>query len=535
MNLFVVESPTKAKTVQKYLGRSFSVKATLGHVKDLPTKELGVDEETLKAKYVYVRGKKRVMDALKELARMSAEVYIGTDPDREGEAIAYFVKQELVKVNPSVKRAVFYEITPEAIKKSVQEAGDLNMNMVYSQFARRILDRLIGYKVSPILWKAFKNYKLSAGRVQSPTLRLIVEREREIQSFKVKRYYYVKAILEKDGQLFEALYDYRYENPSDAKDVARRLKEGIFAVMSVRSKKEKVAPPKPFITSSMQSEANAKLGLTAERTQSIAQRLYEQGLITYPRTDSFRMNAKKAKEFMDHIAKRFGKEYVGRLRRFRERPTSQGAHECIRPTSTSTPSLRGEFKALYDLLLRRTLASLMADMEIERKEVVLEVSSPKLKKPLSMKAKGLEVKFDGWAKVYPTDMKEERLPPMEEGEILKLVEVYVEERKTEPPPRYTEGSLVKTLEKLGIGRPSTYATIIKTLKRRGYVVYHRKALKPTETAFQVVDFLLEKFPVLMDYRFTAYMEKALDEVEEGKRHWKDVVREFFSKVMGVSV
>ena len=531
MELFIVESPTKAKTIQRFLGKDFVVRATFGHVKDLPPKELGVDEETLEAKYVYLKGKKKVMDTLKKLAKTAQSVYIGTDPDREGEAIAYFVKEEVVKVNGNVRRVVFYEITPSAIKESLQNAGDVNMNMVQSQFARRILDRLIGYKVSPHLWKALRNYKLSAGRVQSPALRLVVEREREIENFKVKKYYYVKAVLEKDGRTFEAVYDYRYENPSDAKLIAERIKDGIYAVVKVEDKEEKVAPPKPFITSSLQSDANAKLGLPTEKTQSLAQKLYEWGVITYPRTDSYRMNPKKAKEFMAYIAKTFGEKYVGRLRKFREKPTSQGAHECIRPTGLKDRKLSGDMGALFRLIVSRTLASLMADMLLLRRRVDIEVSSPHLKTPLTLKAKGLEVKFDGWSRAYPAEIKEEKLPQLKEGDILRLVRVYVEEKQTQPPPRYTEGSLIKTLEKLGIGRPSTYATIVKTLKQRGYVKSYRRSLKPTDIAFSVVDYLMKHFPVLMDYSFTAHMEKALDEVEEGKRFWKDVVREFFGKVM----
>lgn len=531
MNLFIVESPTKAKTIQRYLGKEFIVRATFGHVKDLPQRELGVDEETLEAKYIYVKGKKKVIDSLKKLARSAQVVYVGTDPDREGEAIAYFVEQEILKVNKNVRRAVFYEITPSAIRESIRNAGELNMNMVYSQFARRILDRLIGYKVSPHLWKAFRNYKLSAGRVQSPALRLIVEREREIESFKVKKYYYVKALLEKDGHLFEATYDYRYENPSDAKLLAERIKDGVCAVVGVKRKEERVPPPKPFITSTLQSDANAKLGFPAEKTQSVAQKLYEWGVITYPRTDSYRMSSTKAKEFMEYIAQKFGQEYVGRLRKFKEKPTSQGAHECIRPTGIKERTLSGDYGVLYRLILSRTLASLMSEMLSEKREVDVEVSSPKLKTPLVLKAKGLEVKFDGWSRAYPADIKEEKLPELKEGELLKLVKVFIEEKKTQPPPRYTEGSLVRTLEKLGIGRPSTYATIVKTLKQRGYVHLYRKSLKPTEVAFLVVDYLMEHFPVLMDYSFTAYMENSLDEIEEGKRFWKDVVREFFGKVM----
>ena len=530
MNLFIVESPTKARTIQRYLGRNFTVKATYGHIKDLPVKELGVDEESLEARYVYIRGKRKVVNSLKKLAASADTVFIGTDPDREGEAIAYFLKEEISRVNRKVRRAIFYEITPSALRKSVEEAGELNMNMVYSQFARRILDRLIGYRISPLLWRAFRSPGLSAGRVQSPALRLIVEREREIQSFRVRRYYYVKALFEKDGRRFEAIYDYRYENPSDAKLVVERIKDGVYAVVRVDKRTEKIVPPRPFITSSLQSEANARLGFSPEKTQTLAQTLYEQGSITYPRTDSYRMSAEKAREFLSHIERTYGKSYVGRLRKFRERPTSQGAHECIRPTEPGAKVAGGDAGVLYDLIYRRTLASLMADMLVERQEVTLEVNAPDLKRPLSMKIRGLRVEFDGWSRVYPAELKEEDLPELEEGELLKPLKVYIEERKTQPPPRFTEGSLVKALEKLGIGRPSTYATVVKTLKRRGYVHLRRKSLIPTEIAFSVVDYLMENFPVLMDYEFTARMEQTLDEVEEGKRNWKEVVRSFLRDI-----
>lgn len=533
MELFIVESPTKAKTIQKFLGKGFLVKATLGHVKDLPEKELGVDLKTLKAKYVYKRGKKKLVEQLKKLSRRSSIVYLGTDPDREGEAIAYFLKKDLEKVNKNIKRAVFYEITPEAIRESIRNAGDVNMNLVYAQFARRILDRLIGYLISPILWKEFKNYKLSAGRVQSPALRLIVEREREIQNFKVKKYYYVKALLRKGSEEFWAIYDYRYENPSDAKIIAKKLEKGYFSVYKVEKKKEKVSPPKPFITSDLQSEANAKFGFSSERTQKLAQELYEKGYITYPRTDSYRMNEKKAKEFMNYIEKKYGKEYVGRLRRFREKATAQGAHECIRPTSLreEIPE-REELRLLYDLIFRRTIASLMKEMLLEREKVTVEAITPELKHPVYLVAKGLKIVFDGWSRVYPSEITEEKLPELYEGDLLDLVKTTLEERKTQPPPRYTEGTLIKTLEKLGIGRPSTYATIVKTLKERGYVEVKKKALVPTEIAFQVVEFLMERFPTLMDYKFTAQMEEKLDLVEEGKLNWKSVVYEFMEKIFG---
>ncbi len=533
MYLFIVESPTKARTIQKFLGKDFYVKATLGHIKDLPEGELGVDLKTLKAKYVYRKGKKKLIQQLKKLARKSQTIYLGTDPDREGEAIAYFLKEELKKTNKNVKRTTFYEITPQAIYESIKNAGEINMNLVYAQFARRILDRLIGYLISPILWKEFKNYHLSAGRVQSPALRLIVEREREIQNFKVKKYYYIKVLLEKDGQKFYAYYDYRYENPSDAKIIAKKLEKGFFSVLKLIQKKDKLNPPKPFITSDLQAEANSKLGFSTDKAQKLAQVLYEKGYITYPRTDSYRMNEEKAKEFMKFIQDTFGKEYVGKLRRFRQSPTVQGAHECIRPTKVIPRiSEREELSILYDLIFRRTVASLMREMLLLRQKAEIEAVSPELRRSLKLVAKGLKIEFEGWSKVYPTDIKEEPLPDLEEGELLKLLNVEIEERKTQPPPRYSEGTLVKTLEKLGIGRPSTYATIVKTLKDRGYIQIKNKVLIPTEIAFQVVDFLMEKFPLLIDYKFTAMMEEKLDLVEEGKLNWKTVVYEFAREVIG---
>jgi len=530
VKLLLVESPTKAKTIAKILGKGFVVRATLGHIKDLPPTELGVDEEKLEGRYQWLKGKKKLVENIKKLARKAKGVYLGTDPDREGEAIAYFLREELKKVSREIKRVTFYEISEEGVKEGLKEAGEINMNMVYSQFARRILDRLIGYKISPELWKFYKNPRLSAGRVISPTLRLIVEREREIEGFKVRSYYYVVAIFEKGGVSFKAFYDKRYKDPSEAKELLQKIREGIFAVVSVKEELSSLPPPKPFTTSSLQSEASSKLGFPPEKTQALAQKLFEMGLITYPRTDSYRLSERKAKEFLQHIEKTYGKEYVGKLRKFREKPSSQGAHECIRPTTLEERSLSGDLSRLFNLINARTLASLMSDIKLLRQEGEIEVSSPHLKSPIKLKAKGTKVRFDGWSAVYPSEVAEEPLPPLSEGEILKPLRIVIEERKTQPPPRYTEGTLIKTLEKLGIGRPSTYATIVKTIKERGYVSRSGKSLKPTPIAFEVVDFLMRNFQSLMDYRFTAEMEKALDEVEEGKRFWKDVVREFFGKV-----
>ena len=531
MKLFIVESPTKARTIQRYLGKEFLVRATYGHVMDLPQKSIGVDEETLEARYVFLKGKKKVIDHLRSLARKSSVIYLGTDPDREGEAIAYFLLELLKGTGKPIRRAVFYEISPSAIKKSVEDAGELNMNMVYSQFARRILDRLIGYRISPYLWRALRRKGLSAGRVQSPALRLTVEREREIEAFKPKTYYYVGGVYEKDGKEFKAYYGTRYENPSDARIIRERIGKGIASVSSVSERLEKVKPPRPFITSSLQTSANFILGFPAEKTQTIAQKLYEAGLITYPRTDSHRISPSKAREVMGYIEREFGSEYVGRLRKFRESATSQGAHECIRPVSLKKSPPPGEAGALYRLIVARTLASLMADMELVRREIVIGVAVPDLKEPLLLTAKGVEISFEGWSRVYPADIKAEPLPDLSEGYILSLLRAFVEERTTRPPSRYTEGSLVKALEKLGIGRPSTYATILKTLKKRGYVHLRKKVLVPSDVGFEVADYLIDNFPLLMDYGLTALMEEELDRVERGEVDWKEVVRKFYHKVL----
>ncbi|MCX8076958.1 MAG: DNA topoisomerase, partial [Aquificaceae bacterium] len=294
MKLFIVESPTKAKTISKYLGKGWIVKATLGHIKDLPKDSLGVDEETLKPTFVWIKGKKKVFEQIVKVAEKCQGIFVGTDPDREGEAIAYFVYKELEKLKKPISRVIFYEITKESIKEAVENPTEININLVRAQFARRVLDRLIGYKLSPYLWRALRKQNLSVGRVQSPALRLIVEREREIQAFRKKEYYYVKAIFEKDGVEFSAPWDYRFEEPENAKPFLEKLKDALFEVVEYTEQEERREPPPPFITSSLQSLASQKLNMSVEQVQKTAQKLYEEGYITYPRTDSHRMNPQKA-------------------------------------------------------------------------------------------------------------------------------------------------------------------------------------------------------------------------------------------------
>ena len=525
MNLLIVESPTKAKTISKYLGKGFVVRATFGHIKDLPEDELGVDLQTLRAKYVWIRGKKKILDQLKRISRKSKEIYIATDPDREGEAIAFFLKEELKRDNPNIKRIYFYEITEKAIRASLKNPTDVNMNVVKAQFARRILDRLIGYTLSPELSRAIGSKGLSVGRVQSPALRLIVEREREIQRFKKKEYYYIRADFEKEGLAFTVEWDYTFEKPENAKPFLEKIKNTMFEVKSIEKKIRSVEPPKPFITASLQAELSKLFGLSVDVVQSVAQKLYEEGYITYPRTDSYRMSKEKAEEFMEHIRKEYGKEYVGRLRTFREKPTSQLAHECIRPTSIiENPSLSGIERKIYDAIKNRTLASLSSPLKVEDTKLKLR---PLGIENIIFEGTFTRLIFKGFLIFYPYKIEEKLLPNLEEGEVLTPKKVYLHKVQTKPPEPYTEGTLVKKLESLGIGRPSTYAVIVKTLKDRGYITVEKGYLRPTSLAFEVVDFLEGNYQALVDYSFTRRMEESLDKVEEGKEDYKKVILEMY--------
>ncbi|MFN3814157.1 MAG: type I DNA topoisomerase [Aquificaceae bacterium] len=525
MNLLIVESPTKAKTIARYLGSGWKVVASLGHIKDLPKDSMGVDLETLTPRYVWIHGKKKMVEKIKRLAKRAKIVYLGTDPDREGEAISYFLKEELQL--KGIKRIRFYEITKETIEDAIKKAGDIDLNLVYSQFARRILDRLIGYRLSPYLWREFGKNNLSVGRVQSPALKLIVEREMEVQSFEKKKYYYVKATFEKDGIKFEATFKKRFEKPEDAEAYLQNFEGSFFEIKEQATKTLKLSPPKPFNTASLQATASKELRKSIEQVQKIAQKLFEKGYITYPRTDSYRMNENKAKEFMEFIKKSYGEEYIGMLRRFKDRARSQGAHECIRPTSLyKSPTEKTEME-LFEAIKRRTLASLSSPMEVKKQVVTLS--------PVSFDAPfecyGMQVLFDGFSKIEGSQIEERRLPNLEKGEVLRPERVYVEEVSLGPPPRYTEGMMVKTLEKLGIGRPSTYSSIVSTLIKRGYVRTEGGVLKPTEIAFHVTQYLNANFERLMDYNFTKLMELSFDAVEEGKRDWKDVVGSFYRGII----
>ncbi len=529
MILFLVESFTKASTISKYLGKDYLVMATGGHIKDLPDYMLGVDLETLEPTFFWKRGKKKLFNKIKKVSRQARLVLLGTDPDREGEAISYFLWEELKKVNSiPIKRVYFYEITKSSLQKAIKEQTEIDMNLVKAQFARRVLDRLIGYLLSPELQRSLKTRGLSVGRVQSPALRLIVEREREIQSFKKKKFYYINVVFDD----FSAYLDLKFDKREDAEPYLEILEDASFKVKKIEEWEEMVPPPKPFNTPELQRAANEKLGFSVEKTTKLAQYLYEKGYITYPRTDAHRMSPEKAAEFLQWIEENYGEEYVGRLRKFREKAHVQSAHECIRPTSLFRKPPPGDGRKLFELIMSRTLASLSTPAIVKNTKVVLRPLTKELS--LDFIAKGRVLIFDGWTIFEDYEFREEKLPKLKKGQILKPKKIILEERQTEPPKRYTEGSLVKKLEALGIGRPSTYATIVKTLKARDYVVAEKGYLKPTDIAFVVLDYLMENFPKLVDYKYTAQMEEMLDLVENGKKNWKSAVRTLFKKILDES-
>ncbi|MCC6011836.1 type I DNA topoisomerase [Candidatus Caldipriscus sp.] len=534
--LLVVESPTKAKTLKTYLGKGFQVVATKGHIKDLPENELGVDLKTFSPKYQVLKGKMGVIKFIREMARGADLILLGSDPDREGEAIAYHIFEEIKSLKKQVKRVLFFEITPEAVKSAINNPTDIDLRKVESQKARRVLDRLVGYLISPILWKKLR-WGLSAGRVQSAALRLIVEREREIRSFVPKTFWYFEVELEKGGKTFKARSEKNFFDEREAREIYERLKKGTFKVIEFNRKTVKQNPPPPLKTSTLQQEANNLFGLSAEKTMEIAQSLYEGveiegkrvGLITYHRTDSTRLSERGVDLIRDTIKALFPEEYLSKTKRTygKDRGNVQGAHEAIRPTYPNIKpwDLRGKLDELslkvYELIWRRALASQMSPLEYELREVKISAGG------INFVAEGREVKFEGWTKVLPHELRGEDIPDLKIGEELKVKGIKLKKDKTKPKPRFTEASLVEELEKLGIGRPSTYVTIIKTLFARKYVIKKGKTLVPTEMGEKVLDELLKFFPDIFDYRFTAKMEEELDKIEEGEKGYLDVVKEFY--------
>ncbi len=542
-SLVIVESKAKAKTINRILGRGFTVKASIGHVRDLP-KKLGIDTENgFKPTYVTIRGKGKVLKELKEAAGKSDMVYLASDFDREGEAIAWHIAQLLKLPAEKMRRVVFNEITKRAILSAMEHPGQIDMDKVDAQQARRVLDRLVGYEVSPVLWKTIY-YGLSAGRVQSVALRLICEREREIEAFEPEEYWTIDAVfITKDGEEVEGRLERidgkkaRVTEAEQAHGIVERLTGKDFYVASLKQKTRRVNPFPPFITSTLQRAAANRMRFTSKRTMAVAQQLYEGlsiggenvGLITYMRTDSTRMAGEAVAEARDHIASAFGKQFCAeKPRHYRTKKGAQDAHEAIRPTSVArTPeSLKSHLTTdqfrLYQLIWRRFVATQMAQAVYENTTLMIEADGH------AFKATGSVVAFPGWTSAYSAvraDVKE--LPALKEGEALGTKSIDANQRFTKPPGRYSEATLIKTLESNGIGRPSTYATIVETLKKRKYVSLDKRLFAPTELGRTVWNLLEQVFSDIFSVDFTAHMESDLDRVESGEDAWADVVGEFY--------
>ncbi|MGD7021087.1 type I DNA topoisomerase [Rossellomorea vietnamensis] len=547
--LVIVESPAKAKTIEKYLGKKYKVRASMGHVRDLPKSQMGVDvEDGFNPKYITIRGKGPVLKELKTAAKKAKKIYLAADPDREGEAIAWHLAHSLDMDVHSECRVVFNEITKDAIKESFKHPRAINMDLVDAQQARRILDRLVGYNISPLLWKKVKK-GLSAGRVQSVAVRLIIDREKEIKEFIPEEYWTIHAQFKKGKSSFEGAFygldgnklDLKTEQ--EVKDVLKKIKGDSFEIKKVTKKERKRNPAAPFTTSSLQQEAARKLNFRAKKTMMLAQQLYEGieigkegtvGLITYMRTDSTRISEVAQKEASDYITEKYGSEFIkSQERKEKKGQKAQDAHEAVRPTSTlRDPAAMKEYLSrdqlrLYKLIWERFVASQMASAVMDT------MSFDVVNGDVFFRANGSKVKFPGFMKVYvegTDDGKEEKenmLPALEEGDIVSYEDIDPKQHFTQPPPRYTEARLVRTLEELGIGRPSTYAPTLDTIQRRGYVSLDNKRFIPTELGGIVSELVSEFFPEIIDVEFTANMERDLDYVEDGKEKWVNIIDQFY--------
>lgn len=569
-NLLIVESPAKAKTIEKILGKDFEVKSCYGHIRDLEKEDMGIDmKNNYSPKYKVSDDKQKVVKELKALAKKSEEVWLATDEDREGEAISWHLC-EVLKLDPdTTKRIVFHEITKPAIKRAVETPRTVNMDLVNAQQARRILDRIVGFEISPILWRKMSmRNNLSAGRVQSVAVKLIAEREREINKFEPKNSFKLEAFftaedLNKKNVTFKAEGGSKLDNVDTAKAFLEDCVDADYKVRDVQVKPAKKSPTAPFTTSTLQQEASRKLGYSVSKTMLLAQRLYESGQITYMRTDSVNLSDTALDSIKNEVTSHYGNKYH-QLRKYKSKNDSaQEAHEAIRPTDMSvTETGNADAQRLYDIIWKRTMASQMADAELERTTAKISIST----REDELTAKGEVLRFDGFLKVYTEgkddeDEEEENtgmLPPLTVGMKLPLVEMKTTERFTRPQPRYTEASLVKKLEELGIGRPSTYAPTISTVQQRGYVekkdkdgtprTYRILSLKdkkisekedsentgaernklfPTDLGLVVTDFLGEHFKRVMDYGFTAQIEQEFDDIAHGKKQWHKMIDTFY--------
>ncbi|MCQ2008940.1 type I DNA topoisomerase [Sporolactobacillus sp. STSJ-5] len=551
--LVIVESPAKAKTIKRYLGPKFEVKASMGHVRDLPKSQMGIDvEDEFKPRYITIRGKGPVLKELKSAAKKAKKVYLAADPDREGEAIAWHLAHSLDIDDHSACRVVFNEITKPAIKEAFKTPRKINMDLVDAQQARRVLDRLVGYNISPLLWKKVKK-GLSAGRVQSVALRMIIEREKEIKAFTPEEYWTISSKFHVDDASFEAAFygvggkKQALKNEADVKAVLEKLSSDRFDVKNVQKKERLRYPVVPFITSSLQQEAARKLNFRARKTMMIAQQLYEgialgkhgsTGLITYMRTDSTRISDVARAEAKDFIVENYGENYYNNHpQKAKKSETTQDAHEGVRPTSVLRQPKeikdylsRDQYK-LYKLIWERFVASQMAPAVLDTVRADLEQNS------VVFRASGSKIKFQGFMKVYiegsddqkkaDAGSKENYLPDLENGMTAIQDQTDPKQHFTQPPPRYTEATLVKSMEEIGIGRPSTYAPTIDTIQRRNYVTMDAKRFIPTELGEVVLKLIVEFFPEIINIDFTAQMETDLDEVEEGKRNWITLIDHFY--------
>ncbi len=558
--LIIVESPAKAKTLKKYLGRGFDVKASVGHIMDLPKSELGVDvDKDFAPTYTLIKGKQKVVDEITEAAKKASKVYLAADPDREGEAIAWHVAEVLKLPKSKIARVLFHEITKTAVLKALEEPRELNKDRFESQQARRILDRLVGYKISPILWTKVRR-GLSAGRVQSVAVRLIVEREKEVKAFIPKAYWTIQADLTGDKKPFVARLVRIGEEKVDrltidreewANEIVEDSQKGTWKITGIQKKQRKRNPDPPFITSTMQQESSKRLYFSAKKTMMLAQQLYEgieigeagaQGLITYMRTDSTRLSETAIADARKLILDSYGKEYLPEAPlEYKNKKNAQDAHEAVRPTSTEFPPEKvkqyldpDQFK-LYDLIWKRYLACQMSQAIFDQTSVELESKGDK---QYSFRATGSVLRFDGFLKLWQTedetapDEVADRLPDLQETNKVACDKVAGEKHMTQPPPRYSESSLIKELEEKGIGRPSTYAAILSTIQDRKYVERVENRFIPTDLGNIVTELLVENFKDIVDVAFTATMEDQLDQIEEGNADWVKTLSNFYTPFEG---
>ncbi|MEB3101176.1 type I DNA topoisomerase [Ferviditalea candida] len=549
-SLVIVESPAKAKTISKYLGNKFIVKASMGHIRDLPKSQIGVEvERNFEPKYITIRGKGSILKELKDASKKVKNIYLAADPDREGEAIAWHLAHYLEVEQDQPCRVVFNEITKQAVRDAFKSPRQINMDLVNAQQARRILDRLVGYKISPLLWKKVKK-GLSAGRVQSVAVKLIYDRENEIKKFIPEEYWTITAKLSSGGSGFEAKFygiggeKKDLHNEREVKEILALIGNAAYTVGEVKERERLRNPSPPFITSSLQQEAARKLNFRAHKTMSVAQQLYEGvdlgkqgtlGLITYMRTDSTRISPVAQEEARNFIIDKYGEKYIPATPRnyLKKGANAQDAHEAIRPTSAALepeqvkPHLSRDQYRLYKLIWERFLASQMASAVLDTVAVDIQAGS------VTFKANGSTVKFPGFMKLYvegnddDTVEEDKLLPPLKTGDRLENLGIDPKQHFTQPPPRYTEARLVKVLEELGIGRPSTYAPTLETIQKRGYVAMEEKKFFPTELGELVIQLMEEFFPEIINVEFTARMEDELDQVEEGRENWVQVLDSFY--------